>query len=85
MNKLGIDIGNKVGYMSRHHGSPYDRGSADSYYQRGRRPHYYGGKQGGPYGGETKFVEADMTAQEIQEYNQGFNDNEDDGNWKSWI
>ena len=23
------------------HGSPYDRGSADYYYGRGRNPHYY--------------------------------------------
>ena len=25
------------------HGGPYDRGSADSYYRRGRSPHYYMG------------------------------------------
>ena len=28
--------------MTEHvHGGPYDRGSADSYYGRGRDPHYY--------------------------------------------
>jgi len=29
--------------LDRGHGSPYDRGSADSYYQRSFRPHYFVG------------------------------------------
>ena len=29
--------------IDRRHGGPYDRGSADSYYNRPRRPHYYKG------------------------------------------
>ena len=29
--------------MNKRHGGPYDRGSADSYYQRGPRPHYFKG------------------------------------------
>ena len=27
--------------LDRGHGSPYDRGSADSYYSRTKSPHYY--------------------------------------------
>ena len=26
--------------VDKRHGGPYDRGSADSYYQRGEDPHY---------------------------------------------
>ena len=53
--------------MTEHvHGGPYDRGSADSYYGRGRDPHYY---PLGTYNGDR--VEAyDMTAKQIAEYNK---------------
>ncbi len=27
--------------IDRRHGGPYDRGSADSYYRRPRRPHFF--------------------------------------------
>ena len=29
--------------INRRHGGPYDRGSADSYYRRPPRPHYFVG------------------------------------------
>jgi len=85
MKQLGIDIESIVGFpMSKHHGSPYDRGNADSYYQRGSRPHYYGGEAGGPYGGSIKFEQDQMTDQQIKEYEAGYNDNEKDANFKDW-
>ena len=66
--------------IDRRHGGPYDRGSADSYYRRAKVPHYYQGNTG-----TSPLVEMkDMTEQQIAEYNQGFDDNEADGNYKDW-
>ena len=62
------------------HGSPYDRGSADSYYGRGRRPHYYKGDTGSSERVEAK----DMTPDEIVAYNAGYDDNEESGDKKQW-
>lgn len=62
------------------HGGPYDRGMADSYYGRGRRPHYYIGDTGNSPRVEAK----DMTLDEIAAYHAGFDDNEDEGNFKDW-
>jgi len=56
----------------KRNGSPYDRGSADSYYQRGYNPHYY---VGGTYQSERVELE-DMTPQQIVEYSKGYSDNE---------
>lgn len=66
--------------MDKRHGGPYDRGSADSYYQRGPRPHYY---VKGLMNSEH-VEEENMTEQEIAEYMQGFNDNENIRNFKDW-
>jgi hypothetical protein len=60
------------------HGSPYDRGSADSYYQRGRSPHYY---PQGSYVGERI---TDLTPEQSAAYNAGFDDNEDEQNFKDY-
>lgn len=59
------------------HGSPYDRGSADAYYGRQKDPHWY------PYGSYNgrRVNQEEMTATQIAEYNNGF-DNEDDR--KGW-
>jgi len=66
--------------IDRRHGGPYDRGSADSYYRRAKVPHYYQGNTG-----MSPLVEMkDMTPQQIAEYNQGFDDNEADRNFKDW-
>ena len=68
-------------YMKQYderHGGPYDRGSADSYYGRGFNPHYY---TGDTYNSER--VE-DLTAEEIEAYKAGYDDNEEDGNFKDW-
>ena len=64
----------------KRHGGPYDRGSADSYYRRGRRPHYF---VGATYS-TPEVTEKDMTPDEISAYNQGYDDNEADDNFKDW-
>jgi len=66
--------------MDKRHGGPYDRGSADSYYQRGPRPHYYVESTTN----SDRVEEENMTEQEIAEYMQGFNDNENIRNFKDW-
>lgn len=66
--------------IDKRHGGPYDRGSADSYYRRGRRPHYYkGGTQ------TSDLVEyKDMTPDEVVAYHAGYDDNEESGCFKDW-
>jgi hypothetical protein len=60
--------------MDKRHGGPHDRGAADSWYSRGRNPHYF---KGGSYMSE-RVDEAQMTAEEIAEYNAGYDWNEAD-------
>lgn len=62
------------------HGGPYDRGSADSYYRRLPEPHYW------PLGtGSGKRVEKEnMTDWQIRAYWAGYDDNEQDGNFKEY-
>lgn len=62
------------------HGGPFDRGSADSYYDRSYDPHYY---KGNTYGSERVEL-ADMTAEEIVAYTAGYKYNEKSGNKKDW-
>lgn len=62
------------------HGGAYDRGSADSYYCRERKPHYY---TDATYS-STHIDEVDMSAEEIAAYNQGYDDNEASGNFKEY-
>jgi hypothetical protein len=62
------------------HGGPYDRGMADSYYRRDYNPHYYKGATGSSERVGLKH----MTADEIVAYTAGYNDNEDEGNYKDW-
>ena len=54
------------------HGGPWDRGSADSYYQRGVNPHYYEGDTRQ----SKRIEEVDMTEDEILEYKAGYCYNE---------
>jgi hypothetical protein len=60
------------------HGGPYDRGSADSYYRRGRNPHYYVGGTG------TSEKIVDLTISDLDAYNAGYNDNEESRNFKDY-
>jgi hypothetical protein len=64
--------------MENRHGGLYDRGGADSYYGRPRNPHYF---VGATYTSEKV---TDLTAEEIAEYNRGYDDNEAGGDKKDW-
>ena len=66
--------------MNKSHGSPYDRGGADSYYGRPMKPHWW---PAGTYKGWAVIAE-DMTDVEIEEYYQGYEDNELSGDKKEW-
>lgn len=57
---------------SRTHGSPYDRGQADSWYRRPINPHYMD---------KGKEI-TDLTEEQIAEYLQGYQENEDWGEHK---
>ena len=60
--------------MNKEHGSPYDRGGADSYYDRLFVPHSL-------YDGDPNF---DLTDEEIQEYTLGYMENEKANSKKDW-
>jgi hypothetical protein len=66
--------------MDKRHGGPYDRGSADAYYQRSFKPHYYKGDTGS----SELVTEDDMTDTEILEYNTGFIEQVASGEFKEW-
>lgn len=73
-------LGQPVELINKRHGGPYDRGGADSWYRRGAEPHYYlKGSMTSP-----KVTEADMTEQEILEYEYGYWENEAFGDHKEW-
>jgi hypothetical protein len=60
------------------HGSPYDRGGADSYYNRERVPHRGGvGLNSGP-----RIEMSSMSSVDIDAYHAGYDDNERDGSKK---
>ncbi len=67
-------------YYDERHGSPYDRGSADSYYGREYDPHYFVSDS---YN-SPRINLAQMTTQEIVAYTAGYRDNEADGTKKVW-
>jgi hypothetical protein len=73
-----VDYSNREPF--RRHGGAYDRGSADSYYGRAFNPHYF---VGATYS-TTRIDEVDMSAEEIEAYAQGYDDNELLGNFKQW-
>lgn len=60
------------------HGGCFDRGAADSYYGRGRDPHYYVGA--------TSFSDrvVDLTPEELEAYHAGYEFNEECGDKKDW-
>lgn len=66
--------------MNKEHGSPWDRGSTDSYYRRGRSPHWY---PDGIYKGAC-IEKSQMTQQEIAEYEAGYDENERTCPFKDW-
>lgn len=62
------------------HGGAFDRGSADSWYDRGRNPHYYVGNTGFT----DRVEEKDMTPEEIEAYHAGYDYNESHGGKKDY-
>lgn len=52
------------------HGSPEDRGGADAWYSRPRKPHYF---EGATYASKI-IEEADMTEAQVTAYNKGYNE-----------
>ena len=70
-------MGNK--YNSRH-GGPFDRGTADSWYNRPKAPHFYEGDTAA----SVKIESSDMSAEEVNAYLSGYEWNEDFGGKKEW-
>jgi hypothetical protein len=64
-----------VQFERNRHGGLYDRGSADSYYRRRRTPHWY------PEGTGRGERITDLTKEEIDEYNLGYDENDDFKDW----
>jgi hypothetical protein len=60
------------------HGGCFDRGSADSYYNRGVEPHYYVG------GTHTSEKVTKLTEKQVADYMAGYAFNEQFGDKKSW-
>ena len=61
------------------HGGPYDRGGADSYYSRPRRPHYF---LADTYASPEVAAEPDTP--EWHAYMAGYDENERLGDKKDW-
>ena len=60
-----------IQFDRKRHGGLYDRGSCDSYYGRGKNPHWY---PEGTYNGEKVI---NLTDAEVEEYNLGYDENFD--------
>ena len=63
----------------KRHGGPYDRGSADAWYRRGFRPHYY---EGNTY--ITKEILIKKGTTEYDAYEAGYKDQVATGECKNW-
>ena len=63
--------------INDNHGEPYDRGRADSYYERKASPHHRRD------GVEVPILHK-TDAAGYREYWKGYNDNEDNGCHKDW-
>ena len=62
------------------HGGAFDRGSADYYYGRGRRPHLF---EGDTYNSPKVAVDH-MSGQELDAYNAGYDEAKSFGDRKEW-
>lgn len=60
------------------HGSPFDRGSADSWYRRPKYPHYKCPKTG------KTILANEMTDEQLKQYESGYQDNEKKGGRKEY-
>jgi hypothetical protein len=61
----------------RRHGGPYDRGSADYYYWRACRPHFFEGATHM----SREITEANMTTKQIVAYKKGYENETDRKDW----
>lgn len=66
--------------MDKRHGGPWDRGKADSFYQRGMSPHYY---VRDTYTSRL-VTEKDMTKAEVTSYRAGYLYNQARGTFKEY-
>ena len=66
--------------FDRSHGSPFDRGSADSWYGRPQDPHWY---PEGTYNG-NRIESKDMSIAEMRAYFMGYEYNEQFGGKKDY-
>lgn len=64
--------------FDQRHGGPFDRGSADSYYRRAAKPHYY---KGDTYMSDL-VEEENMNSDEIAAYYAGYDYNDSLDNFK---
>lgn len=55
-------------YLKMRHGGPWDRGSADAYYKRPFKPHYF---TGDTYNSDL-IKEKNMTEKQIEDYKVGY-------------
>ena len=67
-------------FYDQRHGGCFDRGAADSYYNRPRRPHFF---TDATYASD-EITERFMTQAQIAEYNAGYDWNEQFGDKKQW-
>lgn len=59
------------------HNGPYDRGSADAYYNRPRKPHCFDGVHI-----HSRRIPADeMNAEELADYHAGYDEEDDRKEW----
>ena len=72
-----VEFNNKS--YEQKHGNAFDRGSADSYYHRGRNPHTW--PEGTGHG--TRVEAVDMTPAELEAYHAGYDYNEEYGDKKN--
>jgi len=83
-NIMERDMKNTIDYrgqtFDRTHGSPFDRGAADSWYSRPQSPHWY---PKGSYRGD-RVESKDMSIAEMRAYFMGYEYNEQFGGKKSW-
>ena len=83
-NIMERDMKNTIDYrgqtFDRTHGSPFDRGAADSWYSRPQDPHWY---PNGSYVG-NRIESKDMNIAEMRAYFMGYEYNEQFGGKKSW-
>jgi len=78
-DKLDIHEKYRKGY-----GSPFDRGGADSYYHRPRNPHKIVSETEEVTGRQFFKEIIDLTPEEVEAYNAGYEDNEENGDKKDW-